>query len=71
LRITGDDDPDTPECLESEHRSVNSFDGAMVLPGDVAEVLAFTHQAIDESLTALTLSMDGEHEPRGCVSLSS
>ena len=38
----GGDDSCTPKRLEPAYRSGDSFDGSMVLPGDVVEVFALT-----------------------------
>ena len=48
---SGDDDSCTPKRLKSEYRLGDSFDGSMVLPGDVVEVFALTHQDINAGVS--------------------
>ena len=52
----GDDNSRAPKRLEPEHRSGDSFDGSVVLPGDVVEVFVLTHQDIHASVSLDTFN---------------
>ena len=48
---TSNEDSSTPKRLESRHRLGDSFDTPVVLPGDVVQVFALSHQDVDTGVS--------------------